>query len=127
MMERVKKIKWIEYRFERSKPPNLIVMVKGEVPTLGWNNIQLLRREYVGGPPESGLWEYDLIAEPPKGPAAEKVTEVEASNKRKSFTGPFLGVRVFGVDGGVLEARATSRVEIVADTNGEFPHGTAKC
>ena len=108
MMERVLRVKVVCFVIERSDPPNLIVTAEGEVTTGGWTEAQLLRREYVRGPTEDDLWEYDLIAKPPDGPVTQQIGTVKASHRWEGFNEPSVrGVRVFGVGRGAKEVRFT--------------------
>jgi hypothetical protein len=105
-MQRVQKIADVKPVFLRKRPPDLVVTAIGEVPTQGWSGTQLLPRCYLL-PPADGIWEYDLIAQPPEGPAAEQVSQVEATHKWSNFAlkGIIVGVRVYGVGRGVKECR----------------------
>ena len=105
MSEQVKKIVDVSYEVEKSNPPNLIVTAMGEVPTAGWENTQLLRREYVT-PPIDGIWEYDLVSEPPKGPAAQVISVVHGTNTWKAYDADNVkGVRVYGEGDGIKEVK----------------------
>lgn len=101
-LEHVPTILKIEYAIEKTNPPNLLVTAYGQVPTLGWTKVQLLRRIYVT-PPADGIWEYDLLALRPTGIVPQVLTTVKASNKWKDYDASIKGIRVYGIDKGVKE------------------------
>ena len=103
--QRVKKILNVEYAVEKQVPPNLLVSAIGEVPTSGWTQPVLVRRTYVQPPPD-GIWEYDLYAVPPAGPAAQVVSQVKATDRWNDYDELVVhGVRVYGEGQGVMEKR----------------------
>lgn len=109
-LQRVPVIKKVEYAIQTSLPPNLLITAHGEVPTTGWSNVQLLRRVYVT-PPSDGIWEYDLFALPPSGPAAQVITKVQASNTWKDYDQSIKGVRIYGVGKGVKEIKIGKKAD----------------
>lgn len=106
-LERVPRVIAVEYAYEKSMPPNFVVRVIGEVPSVGWTDVQLLRRAYVK-PPADGIWEYDLVARPPSGRAKATPTQVTAGDRWTGMEEILAGVRIYGVDSGVREVRFTS-------------------
>lgn len=104
-LERVPEIVKIEYTLQASDPPNLVVKATGQVPTGGWTQIQLLRREYVVEPAD-GIWEYDLLAKRPDGPVTQVITPVTGTDTwMKVNAGKLKGLRVYGVGSGVKEIK----------------------
>ncbi|TWU07268.1 hypothetical protein CA54_56730 [Symmachiella macrocystis] len=102
---RVPRILKIEHALLKSNPPTLVVTVTGQVNTAGWTEAKLTRRVYVQ-PPADGIWEYDLFATPPAGNPPAAVAMVKATNRWPNFDATAVkGVRVFGVDDGVVEVR----------------------
>ncbi|WP_145378078.1 hypothetical protein [Symmachiella dynata] len=102
---RVPRILKIEHALLKSNPPTLVVTVTGQVNTAGWTEAKLTRRVYVQ-PPADGIWEYDLFATPPAGNPPSAVSKVKATNRWPNFDATAVkGVRVFGVDDGVVEVR----------------------
>src|SRR5689334_11380712 len=79
LIRRVPIINDVKYELQTSEPPNLVVTVEGTVPTGGWTEVQLVRRIYETEPVD-GIWEYDLLAKPPSGPATQALTKVKASD-----------------------------------------------
>lgn len=95
-MERVSEITKVDYMLEKTDPPNLIVTATGNVPSSGWSNPILIRREYMH-PPEDGIWEYDMYATAPSNPSADVITQIgPVSNIWKNYDAVNLkGVRVY--------------------------------
>jgi|GEM_PF-1627690 len=126
--QRVKKILNVEYAIEKRLPPNLLVSATGEVPTLGWTQPILVRRTYVQPPPD-GIWEYDLYAVPPSGPAAQVISQVKATDRWNDYDESSVkGVRVYGEDNGVMEKRFGKDPSISERTKGtpEVPRAFAR-
>src|SRR5687768_7526866 len=44
----------------------LVIATAGKVATSGWTNVRLSPRFYVM-PPKDGIWDFDLIGDPPAG------------------------------------------------------------
>lgn len=103
-LKRVPRILDVTYEWQESAPPNLVVRVKGEVPTAGWTEPYLIPRTYVN-PPADGIWEYDFFLKPPEGIAAQVLTEVKANHTWKGVKEKLKGVRVYGVGKGVKEIK----------------------
>lgn len=102
---RVPRILKIEHAILKSNPPTLVVKVTGQVNTAGWTEAKLTRRVYVQ-PPADGIWEYDLFATPPAANPPAAVSKVQATNRWPNFDATAVkGVRVFGVNDGVVEVR----------------------
>ena len=100
-LRRVAKILAVTHQVQTSQPPNLLITAVGEVPTGGWSDVVLLRRIYVAEPAD-GIYEYDLLAKPPDGPATQAFTQVKAANLwEKIDPAKVKGIRVFGVDEGI--------------------------
>lgn len=100
----VKNILKVEYKVQKSYPPNLVVTAIGEVPTGGFDKVKLVRATYAT-PPKDGIQDYTLFAEPPSGPAIQVISQVEATDRWKGYNkeAPWIkGIRVHGVDGGVV-------------------------
>ncbi len=104
--ERVQEIVKVEAVVLKTDPPTLLVTATGQVAPQGWKEPHLSRRVYVE-PPEDGIWEYDLLAVPPKtGTAAAgtdaKKPKLQARNRWRGFDASKVkGVRVFGIGDGV--------------------------
>jgi hypothetical protein len=93
----------VDYTLQKKMPPNLLVTAVGQVPTGGYTRVQLVRVIYVA-PPEDGIQDYILFAVPPSGPAAQVISEVEATNRWEAYEREarwIKGFRVHGVGDGV--------------------------
>jgi hypothetical protein len=100
----VKTILKVEFETQQTDPPNLVVIVTGQVPTGGWSSPTLTRKKY-DAPPADGIQDYTLTAVPPSGIVTQVLSKVEASDSWKGYTvkAPWLkGVRVHGADKGVV-------------------------
>jgi hypothetical protein len=104
-LQRVAEITDVTFEVQTTEPPNLIVTAAGNVPTGGWTEVQLLRREYLK-PPADGIWEYDLLAKPPDGFATQVITSVKASDTWERVELDRLkGIRVYGLGDGIKTIR----------------------
>lgn len=100
-LKRVPEIVEVTFELQTTEPPNLVVTAVGQVPSGGWTEVQLLRREYVR-PPADGIWEYDLLAKPPEGFAAQVISKVKASHVWEQVDAAKLkGIRVYGLGEGI--------------------------
>jgi hypothetical protein len=91
----------VKYELQTSDPPNLVVTAEGTVPTGGWTEVQLIRRVY-DKEPADGIWEYDLLAKPPDGPAPQVISKVKASDIWEKVDAKKLkGLRVYGLEKGI--------------------------
>ena len=90
----------------KSAPPQLVVMVGGEVPRGGYTGEHLAPRVYVT-PPADGIWDYDFVAIPPQI-GTTVMTPIQAEHTWPGFPEANLrGVRVHGVGGGVKQSLLT--------------------
>lgn len=90
----------------RKSPAQLVVQANGEVPTAGWTAATLNRRTYVAAPAD-GIWEYDFVASPPAGMAAQMITPISAENTWADYPATVVGVRVYGEGSGIKEISLT--------------------
>lgn len=100
----VKSIVEIDIALEKRIPPNLVVTAVGEVPSLGFSDVELNRVVYVA-PPADGIQDYYLSAVPPQAPVPQVISRVKASDRWEDYQrfAPWLrGVRVHGAGEGVL-------------------------
>jgi hypothetical protein len=79
-MAQVYKVNEVTVTLEKSKPPVLVVVAKGETRTSGYTNGRLERRQYVI-PPADGLQDYDFVADPPRGVATGALSPIEATDR----------------------------------------------
>lgn len=100
-LKRVAEITDVKYELQTSEPPNLVVTALGNVPSGGWTEVQLIRREYLKEPAD-GIWEYDLLAKPPQGPSTQAITTVKATDTwEKVDLSRLKGLRVYGLGKGI--------------------------
>ena len=101
VLKRVPQVTDVTYELQTSDPPNLVVTAEGAAPTEGWTEVQLIRRVYEKEPAD-GIWEYDLLAKPPAGPAAQVISKVKASDIWEKVDAKKLkGLRVYGLEKGI--------------------------
>ena len=101
---RVPEITDLKHDVQESAPPNLVITATGVVPTGGWTEITLLPRE-TARPPADGIYEFDLLAVRPSGPAIQVLTKVQASYTWKAYpANEVRGIRVYGSGQGVKTA-----------------------
>lgn len=100
----VPKILSVSHQLQKSNPPALILDVTGEVPTGGYTNVILERAVYVK-PPEDGIQDYYLKANPPTGVAITVISEVKASDVWTDLPAWVKGVRVHGEKHGIKVVR----------------------
>jgi len=98
--ETVKAIIDVKFVYEEKKPPVLVVIARGIVPTGGWKDAQLAlqKREK---PPADGVYEFLMTAVPPDGPATQAVEEVKATYRWEKPPEGLKGLKVGGVGEGV--------------------------
>jgi len=77
----------------KSNPPQLKIDADGKTNTAGWSNAALIEHIYIT-PPADGMYEYDFVATPPAGIAAQVVTPISAHTVRHSIPKGMKGVRV---------------------------------
>lgn len=89
-------VKVVKLEVQKKNPPNLVIDVDGEAPSGGWTHVQLVKYVYVT-PPADGIWEFDLVALAPTGPAPQVITPVKTQYVWESFPqAQVKGVRVYG-------------------------------
>lgn len=78
----------------RTNPPKLLIVAFGSVRSSGWQEPRLVPRIYVQPPPD-GIWEFDLVADPPTGIVLPVILPVVASYTFDGDFSKWKGVRVF--------------------------------
>jgi hypothetical protein len=76
-MQRIMKATGVDISIIKTKPPKILITATGEVTTTGWTNPSLEPWFYLLAP-EDGIQDFDFVAEPPTGPAGEKITPIAA-------------------------------------------------
>jgi hypothetical protein len=77
-MQKILEITELNVSILESFPPQLKVLAKGTVPSAGWTNPQLIPYVYIQAPPD-GIYDFDFVATPPKGVAAQVVSPIRVS------------------------------------------------
>lgn len=106
----VPKILKVTHQIQESFPPNLVVQAVGQVPTGGYTDVKLERVHYVT-PPEDGIQDYFLKAVPPAGPATTVISQVKAADTWKSIPEWVKGIRVSGIDKGIVVIMIKQKAE----------------
>lgn len=91
----------------QKSPSQLTIVASGEVPTAAWTGATLRRRTYVAAPADS-VWEYDFVATPPSGMAAQMITPITAQDTWADFPAQSVaGIRVYGEGTGTKTVRVS--------------------
>jgi len=77
----------------KKNPPEYRIDATGKATTSGWSNPELSAVVYVQAPPD-GIYDYDFVAEPPSGVAAQVLTPIKAQKVLGKMPKGFRGVRV---------------------------------
>jgi phenylpyruvate tautomerase PptA (4-oxalocrotonate tautomerase family) len=88
----------VTYDFDKEKKA-LTVIAVGQVPTGGWKDAKLVRRETKDAPAD-GIYEYELTAVRPTGIVPQIVSKVKASHTWENPPSDIKGVKVYGVGDG---------------------------
>jgi hypothetical protein len=82
-------------------PHSVKICARASVPTSGWTNPQLRPVIYVQAPP-NGIYDFDFVATPPSGIAAQVITPIQAVRIWTPYPAGLHGVRVKGANGSVV-------------------------
>jgi hypothetical protein len=77
----------------RTFPPRLKISVSGTVSSRGWSYPQLVPSVYIKAPPD-GIYDFDFVATPPDGVAAQVITPIGATYTWQTLPQNLKGVRV---------------------------------
>jgi len=77
----------------KKNPPEYRIDATGKTATSGWSNPDLSAVVYVQPPPD-GIYDFDFVAEPPSGMAAQVLTPIKAQKILGKMPKGFRGVRV---------------------------------
>lgn len=91
--ESVQEVTEVNLGVLESFPPQLKITALGTVTTAAWTNPQLLPRIYIQAPPDD-IYEFDFVANPPEGTAAQVVTPIQATYVWQSLPTGLKGVRI---------------------------------
>jgi hypothetical protein len=88
----------VKVDFDKEKK-TLTVTAVGQVPTGGWKDAKLVRRETKEAP-KDGIYEYDLTAVRPTGIVTQVISKVTAKDTWENPPTDLKGVKVYGVGDG---------------------------
>ena len=92
-MEKVLEVLEVHLAVRERFPPKLQITVSASAPTGGWTHPRLDPYVFVQ-PPPNGIYDFDFVADPPAGPAAEVLTPIEVAHVWENFPEEVKGVRV---------------------------------
>lgn len=84
----------------KSNPPILVVSAAGACRTGGWTDPKLLQRFYPSFP-QDGIQDFDFVANPPVGAAADAITPVIATIEISDFPMELKGIRIHAEEGSI--------------------------
>ena len=115
---RVYKVNSGHIHLVNSKPKALIVCVMGSASSSGWTQAELGPWVYVT-PPVDGIYDFDLIANPPTGTALQVITPIAAATAFPDPPTDIKGIRIHAT---------SNNLEILLDTNSsiDFPDADVK-
>ena len=73
MPARVYRVDKVDLSIVKTNPPGLEVHVAGQVANSGWSGFALKYFVYIS-PPADGIYEADMVGEPPDGPSIPVLT-----------------------------------------------------
>ena len=82
-------------------PHSVKICARASVPTSGWTNPRLRPVIYVQAPP-NGIYDFDFVATPPRGIAAQVITPIQAVRIWTPYPTGLHGVRVKGAGNSVV-------------------------
>jgi len=92
-MQKILEIINVHISVLESFPPQLRIVASGNVPTARWSDPRLVPYIYIQPPPD-GIYDFDFVADPPEGIAAEVISPIDAIYAWKSFPEGLKGVRI---------------------------------
>jgi hypothetical protein len=93
MTRKILRVDFIELRVTKGEGGTLLIVAEGTVPISGWNDAYLVPYIYIQ-PPIDGIYDFDFVAEPPTGMAAEILLPIIASHTWHKYPADLKGVRV---------------------------------
>jgi hypothetical protein len=95
MTKKVLEVTEVTLSILKKQPPILVIACKGNVPTDGWSNGQLIPYIYIA-PPADGIYEFDFVADEPTGFVPQVITEIAAAPfEWEGFPETLKGVKVY--------------------------------
>lgn len=92
----------VELTMLMTEPPQLSITASGTVRSGGWRNPRLTPVQYIR-PPDDGIWDFTLVAEPPHGMATQMISPVSATYVWPAPPSDLRGVRVHSESGAVMQ------------------------
>jgi hypothetical protein len=89
----VMEVQKVELTVYKTYPATLGISADGVVPTPGFTNPQLVPWVYIM-PPQDGIWDFDFVADEPKGPVQQVLSPISASYFWHSYPQDLKGVRI---------------------------------
>lgn len=83
----------VELTVLESFPPQLRIAASGTVPTAGWCGPRLVPYIYIQPPPDR-IYDFDFVADPPEGSAAQVISPIDAVYVWKDSPKRLKGVRI---------------------------------
>ena len=91
--EKVSEVDRVAVSYIKTNPPQLQIEADGKTGSAGWSEPELVARVYVV-PPADGIYDYDFVAKPPPGVAAQVMTPISVKAIRNDVPKGMKGVRV---------------------------------
>lgn len=95
----VKAIIDVKFVYEEKDPPVLEITARGIVPSGGWSDVKLTPKKSDKAPMD-GVYEFEMTAVPPDGPATQALQEVKATYRWEKPAADVKGLKIFGVGEG---------------------------
>ncbi|WP_322517671.1 hypothetical protein SR870_09230 [Rhodopseudomonas palustris] len=76
-MQRILEVTSVDISLIKTKPPQILIVAHGTVPTSGWKTPELSPWFYIR-PPDDCIQDFDFVAEEPSGIVLEMITTVVA-------------------------------------------------
>ena len=100
MPARVYSIDSVDLLVTKTNPPGLQVHVQGQVASSGWSRFSLQYFVYVV-PPADGIYEADLVGEPPEDISLPVLTPFSHDGTRLPFPEDLKGLKVYSATNSV--------------------------
>ncbi|MDQ4088066.1 MAG: hypothetical protein M3177_08695 [Pseudomonadota bacterium] len=100
MAARVYSIESLNISVVKTNPPGLQVHVEGQVTSSGWTSFALNHFVYIT-PPADGIYEADMVGEPPSDVSLPVLTPFEHAETRMPFPDDLKGLKVYSATNSV--------------------------
>lgn len=94
MTARVHGIRSATIAIVKTNPPGLDIHVEGDVTSSGWSGFALQYFVYIT-PPADGIYEADMVGEPPAGISLPAITPFSHNEVRTPFPDDLKGLKVY--------------------------------